>query len=376
MSSGKKRRLHAVKGACSCSIQAHPTTSDSAVQTGVIFSDCAVQTDMSMKTFSALQEEVVQLQVKNHEQQEEMKQSKMSEEAFKNDDEKVKYYTGLPTFAVLMTLFQFTQPFIPNSRTAMSKFQQCILVLARLRLNLAVSDLAYRFNISKATVSRTINSMVDAMFIRWQPLVKWPDHENLKRAMPLEFKATFGTKVAVIIDCFEIFIDRPSNLLARAQTWSSYKHHNTAKYLIGCCPQGAISFISKGWGGRVSNKHLTENCGLLTKLLPGDIVHVDRGFDIQDSVGMMCAELIIPASTKGKTQLTTLDVGKTRKRAHLRIHVERVLGVVRQKYTILQGPVPIDYLMSKVSEKYTTMDKVVFVCCALSNLCESVILFQ
>ena len=67
----------------------------------------------------------------------------------------------------------------------------------------------------------------------------------------------------VIIDCFEIFIERPTNLLARAQTFSSYKHHNTIKVLIGITPQGTISFLSNAWGGTTSDKYLTENCGLL-----------------------------------------------------------------------------------------------------------------
>ena len=35
--------------------------------------------------------------------------------------------------------------------------------------------------------------------------------------------------VVVIIDCFELFIERSSNL----NTWSSYKHHNIAKVLLG-----------------------------------------------------------------------------------------------------------------------------------------------
>jgi hypothetical protein len=171
------------------------------------------------------------------------------------------------------------------------------------------------------------------------------------------------------------FIERPSNLLARAETWSNYKHHNTVKYLIGITPQGAVSFLSKGWGGRVSDKHVTEHCGLLLKLLPGDIVLADRGFDIKESVGLYCAEVKIPAFTKGKKQLSPLELEATRKIAHTRIHVERVIGLVRNKYTILQSTIPIDYLHTR-NESVPTIDKITTVCCALSNMCESVVPFD
>ena len=53
----------------------------------------------------------------------------------------------------------------------------------------------------------------------------------------------------------------------------------------------------------MSDKNLTENCGLLNKLLPGDTVLVDRGFDIKDSVGLFCATVTLPAYTRGKKQL-------------------------------------------------------------------------
>ena len=128
------------------------------------------------------------------------------------------------------------------------------------------------------------------------------EHEELQAAMPAVFQRNFGKRVAVIIDCFEIFIEKPSSLIARAMTWSNYKHHNTVKFLIGITPQGVISFISKAWGGRVSDKHLTENSGLLRKLLPGDIVLADRGFDAADSVGFYQARLHIPAFTRGKVR--------------------------------------------------------------------------
>ena len=104
----------------------------------------------------------------------------------------------------------------------------------------------------------------------------------------------------VIIDRSEIFIDRPTHLLARAQTFSSYKHHHTVKYLIGVTPQGTVSFISDGWGGRTSDKYVTEHSTLLSNLVPGDTILADCGFDIRDSVGFYCSQLALPAFTKGK----------------------------------------------------------------------------
>ena len=72
------------------------------------------------------------------------------------------------------------------------------------------------------------------------------------------------------------------------------------------------------------DKKLTESCGILDKLLPGDVVLADRGFDVSESVGMMQARLHIPAFTRGKSQLSAIDVENTRTIANVRIHVERV----------------------------------------------------
>ena len=114
---------------------------------------------------------------------------------------------------------------------------------------------------------------------------------TVKKKTPMVFRKHFGTKVVVIIDCFEVFTNKPKNVLARAQTFSNYKHHNTIKFLIGIAPQGLISFISKAWGGRTSDKYLTENCSLLNNLLPGDIGMADRGFNIGENVALYCAQV-------------------------------------------------------------------------------------
>ena len=58
----------------------------------------------------------------------------------------------------------------------------------------------------------------------------------------------------------------------------------------------------------MSDKTSTEYCGILSKLLPGDIVLADRGLDIVDLVGMHQAKLHLPAFTRGKKQLTAVEV--------------------------------------------------------------------
>lgn len=144
------------------------------------------------------------------------------------------------------------------------------------------------------------------------------------------------------------------------------------KYLIGITPQGSVSFISKGWGGQVSDKHLTENSNLLSNLISGDTVLADRGFDIKESAAMYCARVTLPSFTKGKKQLTGIEVEQTRHIANIRIHVERFIGLIRQKYSLLSGTQPIDFVISKEGD-LPLLDKIVTVCCVLTNLCDSVV---
>ncbi|XP_031570399.1 uncharacterized protein LOC116304760 [Actinia tenebrosa] len=197
--------------------------------------------------------------------------------------------------------------------------------------------------------------------------------------MPECFQFSFGNKTTVIIDCFEVFIMRPSNLMVRAQTYSNYKSHNTVKILIGITPQGSISFVLHVWGGRTSDKFITDHCGILKNLLPGDLVMADRDFTIQESLTVHRAELAIPAFTKGKDQLDPIDVERTRGIANVRIHVERVIGLLRRKYTIVSGILPIDFLQSDPNDsqvaKKPMIDRIITVTAALTNLSTGIVPF-
>ncbi|XP_029966220.1 uncharacterized protein LOC115401959 [Salarias fasciatus] len=317
--------------------------------------------------------EVNRLLKENAELRHELDQRRMGDGFFEEDDDKVQYNTGLPNLAAFMALFRFLMPLMPTQRKILTPFHMVLLTFMLLRLDLPVQHLAHLFRVSPNTVYRTFNEMVSFMHANLRRAITWPDRDTLHKTMPHQFAEAFGHRVAVIIDCFEVFTEKPSNLKARAQIFSSYKQNHSMKYLMGITPRGAICFLSKGWGGRTSDKHITFNSGFLDNLLPGDIVLADTGFDIQECAGMMWAEVKLPAFTKGCCQLAARDEEETRKIAHLRIHVEKVIGNICQKYRILSGTIPVHMILPCEGEEVTLLDKIVTVCCALTNHCPSVV---
>ena len=290
-----------------------------------------------------------------------------------NDDSRMTFYTGLPSFEVFRMLCAMLEPL--SKRSFVSKCppeNQLLLVLSKLRLGLSNRDLSYRMHLSEAAVSTIFHNWIDLMYCEMKQLITWPDHETLRKNLPKIFQGRFSRTIC-IIDCFEVFIERPCGFHARAATYSNYKKHNTIKVLIAIAPTGCVSFISKAWGGRASDRHITQHSGFLDNLMHGDLVLADRGFNIHDELAVHGARLEVPAYTKGKKQLSREDVERTRYLARVRIHVERVIGLIKNKYKLLQGTLPISLVERRSDKDITTIDKIITVTAALTNLCKPVL---
>ncbi|XP_076088940.1 uncharacterized protein LOC143059345 [Mytilus galloprovincialis] len=156
-----------------------------------------------------------------------------------------------------------------------------------------------------------------------------------------------------------LYTGRPTNLKSRSETYSNYKSHNTAKYLVGIAPHGHIVFISRAFGGRASDKFIVEKSGFCQYLLTGDEVKADRGFTIDDLLFPLRVKLNIPAFTKCKPQLSNEDLTTTRRIARVRIHVERAIRKLKV-FKILSSTVPVSSLKN--------FDDILLVWSALVNL--------
>ena len=102
----------------------------------------------------------------------------------------------------------------------------------------------------------------------------------------------------------------------------------------------------------------------------------DRGFNVADSLEAHGATLQIPAFTKGKDQLSGIDVEKTRNIANVRIHVERVIGSVRQRFSILSGTGVLPKEVCQSKDGLVLLDAIVRVCCTLNNMCDGIVPFE
>ena len=148
----------------------------------------------------------------------------------------------------------------------------------------------------------------------------------------------------------------------QSSTWSSYKHHNTAKFLIACTPNGCISFISSLYVGSISDVELTRVSGLLTRLQdkPGISIMADRGFTIRDMLKQIGIDLNIPPFMEGRPQLPAKEILEGRHIASVRIHVERAIGRIKT-FSILKQTLPITLVLARLS------NQIVCVCAYLSN---------
>ena len=120
----------------------------------------------------------------------------------------MSYYTRLACFNTLITLFNLVKSEIKGGNK-LQPFEKFIV---------SVIDLTDRFQISKTTAADTFLEILNIFFIKLTPLVIWPERPELQMPMSMSFRSRFGCKITATIDFFELFIDRPSNLSARALT--------------------------------------------------------------------------------------------------------------------------------------------------------------
>ncbi|XDV26614.1 hypothetical protein PO909_030270 [Leuciscus waleckii] len=171
--------------------------------------------------------------------------------------------TGIPLIA-FHTLVTCPQPFAPTSST-MPVVDQILMTLMKLRLNFVMADLARQFKASQGQVSKTVGICIDIMSEHTKDLIIWLPRETIKAMLPEAFKERFSNTTCVI-DCSETVLQKAKNLDSRSESYSHYYANNTVKYLVAISPSGIIMFISDAYGGKCSDRYITQNSKLVLEM--------------------------------------------------------------------------------------------------------------
>jgi hypothetical protein len=151
-------------------------------------------------------------------------------------------------------------------------------LLRKIRLNESFQALADVFGIKKWRAMKIFREGVVKVSVCLEELIHWPDTQDIEYHMPYQFKNNYY-RVHSIIDCYELKIQKPKSAKLQAASWSSYKHANTIKFLISGEPSGCATFLSEGFGGRITDNFIVEKSGFLDQLTPGTGVLADRGLN-------------------------------------------------------------------------------------------------
>ncbi len=293
-------------------------------------------------------------------------------------DADMKFYTGFQSVNVFNAIFELLKPYtaglkywrgekhvlshkikgkLPTETMKVAGRDQFLLVLMRLQLELLTHDLAQRFNISVGTCSTIFSTWIRFLSSTLaDALLTWLPPDVITSNLPEMFKKGHR-KTRCIIDCSEIFIERPKSLDVQAATWSDYKKHNTVKFLIAISPTGYIMFLSDCYGGRTSDQYICQNSTFYNKLEYGDEIMANQGFQMKEDLLHHYCTLSIHPGTCAKSQMTANECKTTKEVANLCIH--RAINRLKT-FRILKNILPLTLL--------PYVDDIVHTCATLCNI--------
>ncbi|XP_056002983.1 uncharacterized protein LOC130049438 [Ostrea edulis] len=174
--------------------------------------ESSTQTDLKMTDIGAMEQRVKELDDPDKLLRD------LFEEKVTKDDSSIRHYTGIPSKKILDGAFDILtraspdlkywsgqtsstkkgyqtgdvhQPKKTGPKRKLTRYQEFLLTLVRLRLALTTFLLGDLFGVSASRVSQIFTTWINYMAVTFTPLLKWPSQDVIKRFRPGSFKLNF-----------------------------------------------------------------------------------------------------------------------------------------------------------------------------------------
>ena len=177
-----------------------------------------------------------------------------------SSDQKCKDMCGVPKalFELTYELLFEEDAFLNLEKTDSPLYDrdQLTVYFTKLKTGCTFGQIAVMFQCRPETVSLVFTHILNKHYDISKDLLWWYSREEVDETMPESFRKKYPN-TRVILDATEVKIQVPGKVDQAVLCWSTYKHSHTLKFLLGIAPNGQITFVSKGYGGRVTGKTLS-----------------------------------------------------------------------------------------------------------------------
>ena len=183
-----------------------------------------------------------------------------------SSDRKCKQFLGISTDLFEM-IYIACEKDIEDMRS-LTKRDQLAIFFHKLKSGSRYTEISVTFDINERTCSKVFSQVMEAVFKFAKNSIWWPSKAEIEATLPDSFKIHFPN-TRFIMDATEFKIQVPKKVRQAALCYSHYKSGHTGKVLIAIAPCGLIIFISRAYGGRITDSQLTNMCGILDFIEPG-----------------------------------------------------------------------------------------------------------
>ncbi|XP_028518951.1 uncharacterized protein LOC110252056 [Exaiptasia diaphana] len=205
------------------------------------------------------------------------------------------------------------------------------------RHSLHLSVMAWMVQGSEATISRCFCGWAVFLSTLFDCLDLRPLPGFVQAFLPKVFEDAGFAETEVLGDATESWIAQSENFEVNNITFSNYKNHTTGKTPVWIYPHGGLLCCSDTYPGTISDKDITEQCGVLDNVNKGKVVLTDKGFA---EVCLKKGVLHNRPPMKFSDQYNQSEISVNFDIATLRVYNENYIGRMRD-WTILNSCWPM-----------------------------------
>lgn len=154
----------------------------------------------------------------------------------------INSFTGISSAKVLKVIVEAVQHhYTDQTSHRLAIKEPIVLLLTKLKCDLTYTTLSVLFGISHELCKKYFCEMLPIISEVLGFTIQLPSLKKIKQNMPKCFEQF--QSVRIVLDCTEIFIQKPKCLSCRIRFYSQYKSNTTVKIVTGVSPGGIITYI-------------------------------------------------------------------------------------------------------------------------------------